>query len=46
MSLPVSYIVSITLSKVTLGLVVRRKAIRDALIALTEAIALRSIQGT
>ena len=46
MSLPVSYMVSITLSKVTRGFVVRRNAIRLALIAFTEAIALRSIQGT
>ena len=46
MSLPVSYMVSITLSKVTRGLVVRRNAIRLALIAFTEAMALRSIQGT
>ena len=45
-SLPVSYMVSITLSKVTRGLVVRCKAMRLALMALTEAMALRSMQGT
>lgn len=46
MSLPVSYMVSITLSSETRGSLVRRIAIRAALIALTEAMALRSMHGT
>ena len=45
-SLPVAYMVAMTLSKDTQALLVRRSAMREALIALTAAIALRSIQGT
>ncbi len=46
MSLPVSYMVSITLSRHTRGSLVRRSAIRAALTAFTAAIALRSMHGT
>lgn len=46
MSLPVWYMVSITLSNEIRHLLVRFSAIRDALIAFTAPIALRSIQGT
>src|SRR5690606_9771773 len=44
-SLPVSYIVSITLSSDTRGSDVRRSAIRAAFTAFTALIALRSMQG-
>ena len=46
MSLPVSYMVSITLSRQTRGSLVRRIAMRAALTALTAEMALRSMQGT
>lgn len=45
-SLPVSYMVSITLSRQTRGSLVRRSAIRAAFTAFTAAMALRSMHGT